>query len=172
MTNTHHDFIFLGWCSVWAWRKPGIKSWLRPEATISKNPKKPPKPPKKTPQNLPKITKKGQKHPKMVKKCLIQFLTRPPLKRLRNFWGGFNFYPPDLQNRPKTPRKPSKNDPQNLQKLKKPQKRSKNTKKVVIQFLTRPPLKRLRNFWGGFNFYPPDLQNLPKVSKKVKKDPR
>jgi len=120
--------IHLGWCSVWAWRKPGIKSWLRPEATISKNPQKtPPKPPKtprnqkkrETPsENPPKVSKstsqnpkKVKKDPKKVKKCLIPFLTRPPLKRLRNFWGGFNFYPQDLQKRPKTPPKPSKNTP-------------------------------------------------------------
>jgi len=93
---------------VWAWRKPGIKSWLRPEATISQNPQKHsqkgskrvkkwkrtynplPKPPKVSKRTSGKW-KKVKKGSKRVKKCLIQFLTRPPLKRLRNFWGFSHF---------------------------------------------------------------------------------
>jgi len=154
---------------VWAWRKPGIKSWLRPEATLPKIPQNLSKRPQKRSKKTPKTSQKVQKRSKKAKKWSIQFLTRPPLKRLRNFWGGFNFYPPDLQNRPKTPRKPSKSDPQNLQKVKKGEKRSKNTKKVVIQFLTRPPLKRLRNFWGGVQFLP---TRPPKPPKSVQKGPK
>jgi len=38
---------------VWAWRKPGINSWLRAEPTLAENPKKRSK----------RGPKKGQKHP-------------------------------------------------------------------------------------------------------------
>jgi len=133
MTNTHHHLVFLSWCSVWAWRKPGIKSWLRPEATIPKNSQKPPKNTPKTskidPQNLQNL----QKRPKNTKKGSIQFLTRPPLKRLRNFWGGVQFLPTDRQ-------KVSKNDPKSVKKdLPKPPKSQKRPKKG--QNLPKPPKK-------------------------------
>jgi len=34
------SIILFSSCSVWAWRKPGINSWLRAEPTLAENPKK------------------------------------------------------------------------------------------------------------------------------------
>jgi len=42
----------LGCCSVWAWRKPGINSWLRAEPTTSEDPKTP-KTPSENPRHPP-----------------------------------------------------------------------------------------------------------------------
>jgi len=78
-------------CSVWAWRKPGINSWLRAEPTQAE------------------IPKKGQKRgPKKVKKHpLAGILAQIPKKRPKKGPGD----PPENLKKSKKGQKTRKNDP-------------------------------------------------------------
>jgi len=58
MTNTHHQFNLLSCCSVWAWCKPGINSWLRAEPTF---PGKEENPPEKFLEDPKKVIKNSEK---------------------------------------------------------------------------------------------------------------